>query len=129
MVESKKFVYVSSPLQSVHEKILKESNAHAIDTAYSIIKHLAVEGVEKVKEMDCIAVSGVLSIDIAMNIYNPTWSDEKLADAKQIRRNLIFSSDFIYVVRWNGEPDSKEVLDDIAYAKKLGKEIVYEGRE
>ena len=86
MVEIKRFCYISSPLQAVQEKVVNTSNAKSINSAYSIIKHLAVAGMEKAKAMGCIAVSGVLTIDAAMDIYNPVWNTEKEADAKNIKR-------------------------------------------
>lgn len=125
----KRFGYVASPLQMVQKEVANTSSVKAIQTAYHIVKHLAVSGVEKVSQMGCIAVSGILAIDVVMNIYNPVWNDEKEADAKSIRRRLIENSDFVFVVDWLGKETSKEVLEDIEYAKKLGKEIVYEGRE
>ena len=89
MVEIKRFCYISSPLQAVQKKVVNTSNAKSINSAYSIIKHLAVAGMEKAKAMGCIAVSGVLTIDAAMDIYNPVWNTEKEADANNIKKHLI----------------------------------------
>lgn len=125
MVEIKRFCYISSPLQAVQEKVVNASNAKSINSAYSIIKHLAVAGMEKAKAMGCIAVSGVLTIDAAMDIYNPVWNTEKEVDANNIKRHLIESAELVLVVSWNGEAHPKEVLEDVAYGKELGKEIVY----
>ena len=51
MVEIKRFCSISSPLHAVQEKVVNTSNAKSINSAYSIIKHLAVAGMEKAKAM------------------------------------------------------------------------------